>query len=112
MWFNSSNPGQAFAAQLTSIFTSSVIPGVFDRVAQSGGFEEISVGYDPVQRLNLTISRRLFGPFYASYNRSLSGAQEQYRLRLSARFSDRYQASFESNGQKEQRYLIEGVWRF
>ncbi len=108
----SRNPGQAFAAQLTSIFTSSVIPGLFDRAAQSAGFEELSIGYDPVQRLNLTVSRHLFGPFYASYNRSLSGAQEQYRVRLSARFTDRYQASFETNERSEQRYLLEGVWRF
>ena len=108
----SRNPGQAFAAQLTSIFTSSVIPNLFDRPAQALGFDELSIGYDPVQRLNLTVSRRLFGPFYASYNRSLSGAQEQYRLRLSARFSERYQASFESNERGEQRYLLEAVLRF
>lgn len=108
----SRNPGQAFAAQLTSIFTSSVIPNIFDRVAQTYGFEELSVGYDPVQRLNFTISRRLFGPFYASYNRSLSGGQEQYRLRVSARFSERYQASFERDERGEERYLLEAILRF
>gem|GEM_PF-4850252 len=108
----SRNPGQAFAAQLTNIFTSSVLPGLFDNFAQSSGFEEFVVNYDPIQRLNLLVSRRLFGPFYASYNRTLSGAQEQYILRLSARFQERYQVSYEVNERNVQRYLLEGVWRF
>lgn len=106
------NPAQAFASTLTNVLTSSYLPGAFDRIAAGLGFEQFDIGYDPVQRLTLTISRHLFGPLYVSYFRTLQGAQEIYDLKLSFRFRQRYQLSYELDEQHTTRYLLEGVWRF
>lgn len=105
-------PGQAFASQLTNIFTSSYLPGVFDRVAEKTDFEELAIGYDPVQHLNITLSRRLFGPLYVTYIRSLTGLDEMYTLKVSLRFKERYQLSYETNEQSTQQVLLEGVFLF
>ncbi len=106
------NPGQVLAQQLTNVFTSAVIPSVFDNFAKAAGFEEFSVNYDPVQRLNLLISRQIVGPFYVTYNRTLGSTVEMYDLKLSLRFKERYQLSYEQNETNEQRTLLEGVFRF
>ncbi len=106
------NPGQAFASALTNVLTSSYLPGAFDRVAAGLGFEEFVINYDPVQRLTLSVSRHLFGPIYVSYFRSLASAQERYDLKLSFRFRQRYQFSYDLDEQRTQRFLLEGVWRF
>lgn len=106
------NPGQVLAQQLTNVFTSAVIPSVFDNFARAAGFEEFSVNYDPVQRLNLLISRQIVGPFYVTYNRTLGSTVEMYDLKLSLRFKERYQLSYEQNETHEQRTLLEGVFRF
>ena len=106
------NPGQAFASALTNVLTSSYLPGAFDRIAAGLGFEEFVVNYDPVQRLTLSISRHLFGPIYVSYFRTLESTQEKYDLKLSFRFRERYQLSYDLDEQHTQRYLLEGVWRF
>lgn len=106
------NPGQALAAELSNVFTSSVLPSLFQGPAQALGFEELSIGYDPVQRLNLTISRQLFGPLYVTYLRSLTATQEMYDLKVSLRFKNRYQLSWETDDQRTQRVLLEGVWKF
>ena len=106
------NPGQVLAQQLTNVATSAVIPGVFDNLARATGFEDLSVGYDPVQRLNLLISRQIVGPLYITYNRSLGSTVETYDLKLSLRLKDRYQLSYEQNETNEQRTLLEGVWRY
>ncbi|HZT43405.1 MAG TPA: translocation/assembly module TamB domain-containing protein [Chthonomonadaceae bacterium] len=111
-----SNPGQALAAELTNVFTSSVLPNLFTGLAQATGFEQISLNYDPVQQLSLTLSRRLFGPFYVSYTRSLSAVQNYYDLKLSLRFKNNYQLSWESVYESyqppTQQILLEGVWKF
>ena len=106
------NPGQAFTNVLSAVFTGSILPGVFDRTAASLGFEELSIGYDPVDRLTLNISRHLFGPLYVSYYRTLSATTERYDLKLSFRFKDRYQLSFDLDEQHTQKLLLEGVWKF
>lgn len=106
------NPAQAFASTLTNVLTSSYLPGAFDRLAAGLGFEEFAINYDPIQRLTLSISRHLFGPIYLSYFRTLEGAQEKYDLKLSFRFRDRYQLSYDLDEQHTSRYLLEGVWRF
>lgn len=106
------NPGQAFASTLTNVLTSSVLPGAFDRLAANFGFDDFSIGYDPVQHLTLSISRHLFGPLYVSYFRTLEGSQELYDLKLSFRFKDRYQLSYDIDEQRTSRYLLEGVWKF
>ena len=106
------NPGQAFASTLTNVLTSSYLPGAFDKIASATGFEDFSIGYDAVQHLTLTVSRHLFGPLYVSYFRTLEGSQELYDLKLSFRFKERYQLSYEIDEQNTQRYLLEGVWRF
>ncbi|MCS6777432.1 MAG: translocation/assembly module TamB domain-containing protein [Chloroherpetonaceae bacterium] len=106
------NPTQAIATQLTNVFTGSVLPGLFDRPAAALGFEQLSFTYDPVQRITINISRQLFGPFYAFYARSLSSEDEIFTFRLSARFRERLQASWEVNERNEQRILLEGIWRF
>lgn len=106
------NPGQVLAQQFTNIFTSSVLPTIFDRPAEALGFEELSINYDPVQRLNLVLSRRLFGPLYVSYNRGLSGGQEMYNLKFSFRFTDRVQLSYDQDEQNTHRILLESVFHF
>ena len=106
------NPTQALSGLLQSAVTGSFLPGLFDRTAQQLGFEELSVGYDALQTLNLNITRRLFGPFSASYIRALSGVTERYTFRLSAQIQGQLQASFETDERSEQKYLIEGAWRF
>ncbi len=106
------NPAQAFASTLTNVLTSSYLPGVFDKFAAGLGFEELVVNYDPVQRLTLSISRHLFGPIYVSYFRTLESTQEKYDLKLSFRFRQRYQLSYDLDEQHTSRYLLEGVWRF
>jgi autotransporter translocation and assembly factor TamB len=106
------NPGQAFASALTNVFTSSVLPGGFDRLAANLGFEELAINYDPVQRLTLTVSRQLFGPLYVTYIRSLDAVHEMYDLKFSLRFKDRYQVSYDIDEQHTHRLLLEGVWRF
>lgn len=106
------NPGQVIAQQLTNVFTESVIPGLFDNVARATGFDELELAYDPIQRLNLVVSRQIFGPFYVSYNRTLGTIPEMYTLKMSYRIRRGYQVSFEQNELNEQRTLLEGVWRF
>ena len=107
-----SNPGQAVQGLLTSAITGSFLPGVFDSTAQKLGFEELSVGYDALQELNLNVTRHLFGPFSASYSRALSGVVERYTFRLSAQIRGQFQASYETNEINEQKILLEGAWRF
>ena len=106
------NPGQAFANVLSGVLTGSVLPGIFDKTAASLGFEELAIGYDPIDRLTLNISRHLFGPLYVSYYRTLNATQERYDLKLSFRFKDRYQISFDLDEQHTQKLLLEGVWKF
>ena len=106
------NPGSVLAQRLTNVFTGALLPRLFDGAAQSLGFDEFALGYDPVQNFNLNLSRRLFGPFYISYQRSLSSLREQYTFRLSVRFSERFQTSYEVRETNEQRFLFEGVFRF
>ncbi len=106
------NPTQAFASTLTNVLTSSYLPGAFDRIAAATGFEEFSINYDPVQRLTLTLTRHLLGPLYVSYFRTLEGGQELYDLKLSFRFKERYQLSYDVDEQHTSRFLVEGVWRF
>jgi hypothetical protein len=105
-------PGAAFTTVLSSVFTGSVLPGIFDRTATNLGFEELSLGYDPVDRLTLQISRHLFGPLYVSYYRTLTATQERYDLKVSFRFHDRYQLSYDLDEQHTQKLLLEGVWKF
>lgn len=111
------NPEQALASQLTNVFTSSVIPGLFDKPAEALGFDQLSLNYDSIQHLNLAVSRRLFyfgrySGLYITYNRSLGGGTEMYNLKLSLRFRERYQFSFTSDEQQTQSILLEGVWKF
>ena len=106
------NPGQALATQFTNIFTGAVLPRIFDSFASQLGFESFALGYDPVENFNLSVSRRVFGPFYVSYQRSLGAGQERYTFRGSIRFSDRFQTTYEVNERNEQRILLEGVFRF
>jgi hypothetical protein len=47
-----------------------------------------------------------------SYYRTLSATQERYDLKLSYRFRDRYQLSYDLDEQHTQKILLEGVWRF
>ena len=106
------NPGQVLAQQLTNVLTSSVVPGVFDQVARVTGFEELAVNYDPVQHFNFIVSRQIVGPFYVRYTRTLGTTPEQYDLKLSLRFKNNYQFSYEMDELNTQRYLFEGVFRF
>jgi hypothetical protein len=106
------NPGQAFANVLSGVLTGSVLPGIFDRTAASLGFEELAIGYDPVDRLTLNISRQLFGPLYISYYRTLTSNYQRFDLKLSLRFKDRYQLSFDLDEQNTKKLLLEGVWKF
>jgi hypothetical protein len=112
------NPGEALAAGLTNVFTNTVAPGLFEGLAKSTGFEEITVGYDPIQQLNVTLSRRLFGPLYVTYIRSLTGVQNYYDVKFSLRFKQRYQLSYEftnydiNTEAARQQILLEGVWNF
>ncbi len=106
------NPGQVLAQQLTNVLTSSVVPGVFDQVARVTGFEELAVNYDPVQHFNFIVSRQIVGPFYVRYTRTLGTTPEQYDLKLSLRFKNNYQFSYEMDELNTHRYLFEGVFRF
>lgn len=106
------NPGQALASQLTNAFTNSVLPGLFGNLALRSGFEELSLGYNAQQGVNLAISRQIVGPLYISYIRSLSGLDALNTFRASLRFRNRFQLSYETNEQREQRIFLEGIWRF
>ncbi len=108
----SRNSGQVLASQLANAFKGSIIPGFFEKSAAAFGFEEISLDYDPVTRLNFTATTKIFNPFYISYYRSLSGFQNVYDLKISLRFKDRYQLSFDTNEQRTSQFLLEGVFRF
>lgn len=105
-------PGRALTAELATLMNDALLPGVFERAAAQTGFEEIALTYDPVQRLNLTLSRNLFGPLYVTYIRSLSADREIYSLKTSLRFRNRYQVSYQIDEQRTQRLLLEGVWKF
>ncbi len=106
------NPGQVIAQQFTNILTSSVLPSIFDKPAEALGFEELSLNYDPIQRLNLIVRRRLVGPLYLSYTRTLANTHETYDLKLSLRFRDRFQLSYDVDDVNTQRVLLEGFFRF
>ena len=106
------NPGQVLAQQLTNVFTNAVIPGVFDQVARATGFEELAFNYDPVQHFNFIVSRQIVGPLYVRYTRTLGTTPEMYDLKLSLRFKNNYQISYEQDELNTQRYLFEGVFRF
>ena len=108
----SRNPGQTFANVLTGVFSGSVLPGIIDRTAASLGFEELSFGYDPIQRLTFSVSRKIAGPLYVSYFRTLNAEIERYDLKFSLRFKDRYQFSFDLDEQQSKKLLLEGVWKF
>jgi len=58
------------------------------------------------------VSRQIFGPFYVTYNRTLGTVPEMYNLKLSLRFRDRFQLSYEQDQSDQQRTLLEGVWKF
>jgi hypothetical protein len=106
------NPSQAFAEQLTTIFTQSVLPGLFDKPAEALGFEEIALGYDPIQHLTLTLTRQLIGRIYGTYTQSLSANQRLYNALLSYRFKDRYSLSYGIDQDNTQQILVGGFWRF
>ena len=108
----SKNPGQTFANVLTGVFSGSVLPGIIDRTAASLGFEELSFGYDPIQKLTFSVSRKIVGPLYISYFRTLNAETERYDLKFSLRFKDRYQFSFDLDEQQSKKLLLEGVWKF
>jgi translocation and assembly module TamB len=104
--------GQSLTEQVTSMFTGSVLSGVLDRPARSLGFDTLALSVGGGQNLNFSVSRRIFGPLYISYDRSLSAVRELYILRASLRFRNNYQVSYEVNERNEQRGLLEGIWRF
>jgi hypothetical protein len=113
------NPGQAIIQQFSNVLSSTVIPGIFDRPAEALGLEELAINYDPVQRLNLVLSRRIIGSLYVTYIRYFSGTYgsyygnfETYNIKASYRFNDRYQLSYDTDDQNVQRVLLEGVWRY
>ena len=108
----SKNPGQAFAGALTGVFTGSVLPSIFDKAANTLGFEELSIGYDPIQRLNFSLSRKLIGPLYISYYQTLNAEVQKYDLKFSLRLKDRFQFSFDLDEQDTKKFLFEGVWKF
>lgn len=106
------NPTQLFTQQLTSLVAGAVLPAIFDQPAHALGFEELALNYDPFQRLNLVISRHLFGPIYFTYTRTLVNAHIQETLRASFRFSRRFQFTFLQDEQNIKSFLLEGISSF
>ncbi len=106
------DPGQTAITALTNILTGTVLPGQFDKLASGLGLEQFALSYDPVQQLSLTVARQIVGPLYITYNRGLSTENRYYDLKMSLRFRDRYQFSYDYDDQRISRYLLEGVWRF
>ena len=112
--FNSigQNPAQSAAGVFTNIFTGYVLPNQFDKISSFIGLDQLELNYDPVQQLAFTVARQLFGPVYVTYNRGLSGENRYYDFKVSLRFRDRYQLSYDLNDQQTQQFLLEGVWRY
>jgi hypothetical protein len=111
------NSQQSLTAALSNVFAGSVLPGLLDRPAEQLGFEQFSLSYDPIQHLNLTVSRRLLTinrhlGLYVQYIRSLDANTELYDLKVSLRFRSRYQLSYDLDEQNTQQLLLEGVWQF
>ena len=106
------NPGLAISQQFTNVLSSSIIPDLFDRPASALGFIDLALNYDPIQRLNLVVSRQLLGSLYVTYNRTLSDAYETYDLKVSLRLSNRYQLSYDKDEQDTESILLEGVLKF
>ncbi|CCW36044.1 hypothetical protein CTKA_01858 [Chthonomonas calidirosea] len=106
------NPTQLFTQQLTSLVAGAVLPTIFEQPAHVLGFEELALNYDPFQRLNLVISRHLFGPIYFTYTRTLVNAHIQETFRASFRFSRRFQLTFQQDEQGIKSLLLEGISQF
>lgn len=106
------NTGQVITQQITSVLANSVLPTLFEKPAQALGFEDLSVNYDPLRQFSFTLTRQLIGPFYITYTRDLGSTQQFNDLKLSWRFSDNLQLSYEQNEQYDKALQLEGIYRF
>jgi hypothetical protein len=119
----SRNPdvGSLLRNQLTGALTDSFLPELFERlgIAQALGFETLSVDVGGLNTFTLQATRHLIGPFYATYDRRLSGGPTTGTLglpgwdfKLSYRFTSNLQLSYSTDDQKRNAYLLEGVFKF
>jgi translocation and assembly module TamB len=109
------NPGQVVLDEFAQVLTGNVLQGLSEKITRPLGLTDFALGYDPVERLNLTVSRQLFGPLYVTYFRTLNGVTDIYDLKFSFRFKQRYQLSYDEHyeyGQYVDEFLVEGVWQF
>ncbi len=106
------NTGQVITQQITSVLANSVLPTLFEKPAQALGFEDLSLNYDPLRQFSFTLTRQLIGPFYITYTRDLGSTQQFNDLKLSWRFSDNLQLSYEQNEQYDKALQLEGIYRF
>ncbi|MDE2127807.1 MAG: translocation/assembly module TamB domain-containing protein [Armatimonadetes bacterium] len=105
-------PGDALAAEVLNVFQGSVLPSLFDKPAKQLGFQQLELNYDPIEQLSFTASRRLFGPFYANYMRSLTATRNYYDLKVSMKLRNDLQLSWETDDQRTDKLLVEGIWKF
>jgi hypothetical protein len=99
-------------SQLASGVMSTETVEVLQPVANALRFESIGFGYDPIEHFSIQLNRQLFGPIYASFSQSLEAGAYLYDLKVSYRFTERYQLSFSQDEFRQQEVLLEGVFKF
>jgi autotransporter translocation and assembly factor TamB len=93
-----SNVQDVLRQEFEQALTASVVPALFQpfesRIEQALGLEEFGLDFAFREPVQLRIGRRLFDGFYGSYARALGATQEQSRLDLYYKISDRLRIGY------------------
>lgn len=106
--------GQLLSNQLAGIFSSNYLPSLLGggSFARSLGFEELTLEYNFQNTLSVMASKHLFGPFYGSYWRSLSGPNNWWDMQLSYQINSSLHLAWSTDYANTNRFLVEGILRF
>jgi hypothetical protein len=115
-----SESGNNFGKQLSGLFSSAVMPTVFDPIERAFestlGFEEFSLEMGYREPMLLTISDRLVDNLYLDYTATLGArpdyADSSYQFKLSYRFKHGLELGVTTDEQQRTTIGIEGRLRF
>lgn len=116
------NVGTVLKTQAADIFSQSILPGLFERtgIGRALGFDEFDLDYSGRDNFSLRVSRQIVGPLYISYFRRFNGGTQDvtsadpanWEYKLSYRLRNNIQFSLTANDQRQNVFLVEGVFRF
>ncbi len=96
---------------LTSVGASAILAPIENIFVQKLGFEQFSLDYSPIYPLSIYVSRHMFGNFYISFYRQLTGSfagtqDVLYQVVLSYRLKRIYQISIGADNQQTLTFQI------